>query len=56
MNCYFVKMNANNELVTVIEKYTVFEQCNVDHSERETIFTFSKLNDDSVMFGCKVNQ
>ena len=49
MNCYFVKMNANNELVTVIEKYTVLEQCNMEHSEREAIFTFSKLNDDSVM-------
>ena len=56
MNCYFRKMNTNNESVTVIEKYTVFEQCNVDHSERETIFTFSMLNDDSVMLGCKVNQ
>ena len=46
-------MNANNELVTVIEKYTVLEQCNVDHLERETIFALDKLNDDSVMFGCK---
>ena len=38
-------MNANNGLITVIEKYTVLEQCNVDHSEREAVFTLINLKE-----------
>ena len=38
-------MNANNELIAIIEKYTVLEQCNVDHSEREALFTLINLKE-----------
>ena len=38
-------MNANNELATVIEKYTVLVQCNVDYSEREALFTLINLKE-----------